>query len=131
MKKALLSLSVLALCATANAKTLTVDCKGSQGETLQLVSDIANVNSPQVIQSLDIDGSSAYNPKDVSSMPIYQNGTFSLNIQFGPQRYDSVQIKVDQCSDEFLATGEAKLSTYVGGFAGTSLTRMQCTCSLK
>lgn len=131
MKQALLSLVALfAIAGNAQAKTLTVDCKGG-GETLELVTEIANVRDPQKIQSLVIRDTPIQNFRDISTMPIYKDGDVTLRIQFGKMLYSSVDISVQQCSDDFLATGQATLKLYVGGFAGTSQTAMQCGCSLK
>ena len=129
-KQILIGLTLAVAAMSANAKTLKADCSAPSGESLSLVSDIANVNTPQKITSLTVGGAQESAFRDVSAMPIYQNGVLTLKIQFGSRLYSSTELTLTNCTDSFLATGQALLKKYVGGFAGTDNSNLKCSCSL-
>lgn len=130
MKNILISLAILASFA-AQAKTLTVGCESKNGNTLEFISDIPNVNTPQTIKSLEVNGTPVSKFRDISKMPIYRSGNIHIQIQFGTNLYSSAELILDKCTDDFEATGSATVQEYVGGFAGTSQSHLTCTCSLK
>jgi hypothetical protein len=134
-KKELIMKNIILLIAlfgslAVNAKTLSVSCK-ENGKSLEVVSEIKNVNTPQDIKSLIVNGETQDQVKDVSSMPIYNGGNLSIQLQFGSRLYSSANFELQKCNDDFEATGVAELKEYIGGFAGTSFLNMPCTCSIK
>lgn len=129
MKKLILML-VICVSAAAQAKTLTASCNSAKN-SVELVADIANVNTEPVINSLKVDGNKIGQLNDISKMPVYKNGDINMKVQFGRGLYSSVSFDLQKCNDDFEATGTAVLEEYVGGFMGTSLANLKCTCSLK
>jgi hypothetical protein len=130
MKK-LVVLCLLCGAISVNAKTLSVNCQSQDGKSLQMVSEVANATSPQVIKGLLVNGSEVSQFRDISKMPIYQDGNFSMQIQFGKSFYSSADLKLSKCQDDFENNGTAIMKLYVGGFAGALPTNMTCSCSLK
>jgi serine protease inhibitor len=116
---------------SANAKILSVNCESKNGKSLELVSEIVNVNTPQKIKSLVVNGYEVLSFRDISKMPIYQNGDLSLNIQYGKNLFSSAELSLSKCNDDFEATGKAVVNEYVGGFAGKLPSHMNCSCSFK
>lgn len=116
---------------SAHAKKLSVSCESTTGQSINMVSEIANVNKAQKIQSLSINENEVLKFRDVSKMPIYKNGDISLQIQFGKNLFSSAEITLSHCNDDFEATGKAVIHDFIGGFAGTRLFYLDCTCSLK
>ncbi len=129
--KSLIVIVTLFTSSIAFSKTLTVDCTSKNGKSLNMISEILNVNSPQTIKSLKVNGVPQSKFRDISTMPIYKDGTFSLKIQFDSKLYSTAKIEVTSCNDDFFATGKADMKEYVGGFAGSIPLGLDCTCSLK
>jgi hypothetical protein len=119
---------VLAAATVSQAKTLTVSCHDKDGRSVELTSEITNASQPQQIKSFAINGSDVARYQDVSNTPIYNQGEINLRINIG---YNSVTLKLKSCEDSFLAVGSGVFDRYVGGFAGTSPSNLQCTCALK
>lgn len=130
MKKVMMMMTVLGSL-SANAKVLSVNCQATNGKSFQMVSEIANVNTAQAIKSLAVNGQKVSIFRDISRMPIYQNGNLSMEIQFGNRLYSSAQVSLAKCNDDFEATGKAVVKEFTNGFAGTSFVEMTCSCSLK
>ncbi|MCX6124678.1 MAG: hypothetical protein NTV34_08010, partial [Proteobacteria bacterium] len=66
----------------------------------------------------------------VSKLPVYKEGVFTLEIQYGSRFFSSTKISAEKCNDSFESKGKAVLEEYVGGFAGTKQSRLICTCEL-
>lgn len=136
MKKTTLGLLVILSASTAFSKQLTVVCERQNPSignlsraTLGAVMEIANINATPVLQQLYIGGTAASQGKVAESA--FTKNTAKLYIQFGQYLYSSANIAVQDCQDSFSATGAAQLKQYTGGFAGTSLSNLVCTCELK
>lgn len=131
IKKLLLGQIVALTAVSVSAKTLTVNCHKNNVQNLELVSEIANVNTPQEITSLSVNGEEISQFRDASVMPIYKSGHITMKIQHGNKFYNTIDFSLSNCNDDFEATGKAFVKEYVGGFAGTKSIEMSCTCSLK
>ncbi len=57
-----------------------------------MVSEIVNINSPQTIKNLFINGASQKNFRDASTMPAYKDGTITLKVQYGNKLFSTAQI---------------------------------------
>lgn len=130
MKSFIVIASVL-LSTSAFSKTLKVDCSNKNGKSLKMVSEIQNINSPQAIKSLKVNGVSQIKFRDISTMPIYKDGTITLKVQFDSKLFSTARIEVTSCTDDFFATGKADMKEYVGGFVGLMPSSLECTCSMK
>lgn len=121
---------LMGLSFSAHADDLKVTCTGHNHKSVNLHSSIKNVNSPQEIKSLIVNGVEQTNKRDASSRPFYKNGDITLSIQFGRGFFSSVNLSLSKCRDSFEATGSGTLKEYVGGFAGTQNERLNCNCEL-
>lgn len=130
MKLTLAALTLVVLPSLSQAKSLVVQCEG-KGYQLALAGELANVNAPVEMQSFTVNGSPMSPVKDVSSYPVYKDGVITMRLAFGKMLYNSVEIQVSKCNDDFEATGSALLKKYVGGFAGSEHIKMNCRCALK
>ncbi len=123
-------LAVSILSTNAFAKELSVSCNSDEGKSLSLVAEVANATTAPKLKSLEVNDETVRG-RDVSKMPVYVDGKFTINVQFGKMFYSSASIEVENCKDSFEAKGQATLKEYVGGFAGTSNTNLTCSCELK
>jgi len=136
MKQMTLVLLTILSASTAFSKQLTVVCakqnpsiENAANSTLAAVLEIANINAAPVLQKLYIGGVAASQGKVTEAA--FTKNTGELNLQFGQNLYSSANISLQDCQDSFSATGAAQFEKYVGGFAGTELSNLVCTCELK
>ena len=131
MKALIFSFVVLGLAPVAHSKTLSVSCQDRRGQTVEFASQIANINSPQAIEGLEVNGTSIAALKDVSQLPLFAGSAIRIKIAFGKSLSNSVELNLNNCEDSFRSGGEGVLSKYVGGFAGSERSQLKCTCELK
>jgi hypothetical protein len=136
MKMLTLSLLTILCTSTAFSKQLTVVCskqnpsiQNGSRSTLAAVIEIANINAKPLIQELVVDGAPTGKGR-ISNFAITKDSA-ELYLQFGQGLYSSAKISLQDCQDSFSATGVAQYEKYVGGFAGTELSKLICTCELK
>jgi hypothetical protein len=130
MKHTIIALILLFGTSMAQAKSLTVQCEGAD-DRLALAGELANASAPVDLKSFEINGTPIAQLKDVSSYPVYKDGVITMRLAFGKMLYNSVEVQVSKCQDDFEANGSALLKKYVGGFAGTSQSKLNCRCALK
>lgn len=136
LKKITLTLLTVLCASTAYSKQLTVVCakqnpsiQNGSRSALAAVIEIANINAKPVMQELVVDGARS-NQGRISNFAITKDSA-DLYLQFGQGFYSSAKISLQDCQDSFSATGAAQYAKYVGGFAGTQLSELICTCELK
>lgn len=130
MKTLLSAIAVALFSFSAQAKDLSVMCENANYK-VALEGALANANAPLQLKSFVVNGTSLQQVKDTSSAPVYKDGLISIRLAFGKMLYNSLELKVSKCDDDFEATGSAILKNYVGGFAGTEQSKLNCRCALK
>jgi hypothetical protein len=136
MKRMTLVLVIALSTSTAFSKQLTVACakqnpsiEDAGNSTIAAVMEVANINAKPVLRELVINGSTT-NQGRVTDSALTRD-TVQLYLQFGQGLSSSAKISLRDCQDSFSATGVAQYEKYVGGFAGTELSKLVCTCALK
>jgi hypothetical protein len=131
MKRLGLMMTLVTLLAQPSwAKKVSASCTSDRGQSLEFQAELENANAPLKDIYLEVNGEEQV-ARDVSERPVYSKGELKIRVQFGQRFYSSVQMELSNCSDSFEASGKAQLKTYVGGFAGTSLSQLNCSCGLE